>query len=75
MDSFLPTLNSEEPIFPTSWRFRAWWEPETFSLAVGVHLGCLSFQLWCDIGDPSDPTWRGKLALPFAEAWKRAARN
>ena len=62
-------------ILPTSWRFRAWWEPETFSLAVGVHLGCLSFQLWCDIGDPSDPTWRGKLALPFAEAWKRAARN
>ena len=62
-------------LLPTSWRFRVWWEPETFSLAAGVYLGCLSIQLWCDIGDTSDPTWRGRSALSFAEAWERSGRR
>jgi hypothetical protein len=62
-------------LLPPSWRLRAWWEPETYSLAAGVHLGCLSIQLWCDIGNTEDPTWRGRLALSFAEAWERAGRK
>jgi hypothetical protein len=30
------------PLLPASWRFRAWWDPEVYALAAGLHLWFIS---------------------------------
>jgi hypothetical protein len=62
-------------LLPASWRFRAWWDPDVYALAAGLHLWFVSFHLWCAIGNASDPTWRGRVSLSETEAWERAGGN
>ena len=59
-------------LMPPSWRWRVWWSPETFHADGGIHLWFVSFHLWCDIGNVSDETWRGRFGLCEIDAWRRA---
>ena len=45
-------------LLPWDWRLRAWWDPEVYSMAVGIMVGLVSIQAYFDIGNrPTSEIW------------------